>query len=167
MGSRRDDESHCGGRASCKRTVSILSRSTSTRISSVCSSGIWGHLGLYSFELRGSNRKPARKCCSRISTMISIRSKPVSRFQAFCSSSIRKRRNRSSLCVTASSLPRMHSRSRRQYVASIPLIILRASCSLHVGKPFTSNKIKKELSFTDVPAVQGRLHGCFPQSRFP
>ena len=49
--------------------------------------------------------------------MTSIRSKPASRFQPSCFSSVYKRRIRSSLCVEASSVARMHSR-RRQLVAS-------------------------------------------------
>ena len=59
---------------------------------------------------------------------MSVLSKPASRFQAFCSSIIRKRRICPSLCVTASSLPRMHS-GRRQLVASTPAMIFRASRS--------------------------------------
>ena len=38
--------------------------------------------------------KPVRKHCASVSAVISIRSKPASRLQAFCSSSIRKRRIR-------------------------------------------------------------------------
>ena len=70
--------------------------------------------------------------------MISIRSKPASRFQGFFSSSIRKRRIRCSLYVAARSLTRMHS-CRRQHVAFIYLILLRASCSL-VGRIIFSKK---------------------------
>ena len=53
----RGDESNCGGGAGCEKTISILSHSTVTLILSVWSSGVWGHLGLYSFEERGSELK--------------------------------------------------------------------------------------------------------------
>ena len=49
---------------------------------------------------------------------VPMRSKPVSCFPIFCSSSIRKRRFRHSLCVAASSFAQIHSR-RYQLVASI------------------------------------------------
>ena len=69
-----------------------------------------------------------RKRCASISAVISNRSKPASRLQSFCFSSIRKRRIRSCLCVAASALTRMHLR-RRQLVASTYAIILRTSRS--------------------------------------
>ena len=55
-------------------------------------------------------------------------SKPVSCSQAFCSSSIRKRRICPSLCVAASSLTRIHSH-RRQLVASTSAMSFLTSLS--------------------------------------
>ena len=75
--------------------------------------------------------------------MISIWSKPTSLFHAFCSSIIRKRRVRSSLCDTASSLTRMRSRML-QHVASNSLIILRTSRSLSGKVIFFQKQIKTE-----------------------
>ena len=47
-GDRRGDESHCGGGAGCESRISIPNLSTPTLISSVYSSEVCGHLGLYS-----------------------------------------------------------------------------------------------------------------------
>ena len=82
--------------------------------------------------------------------MISIGSKPAFQLQTFCSSSIRKRRIRSSLCVVAGSLTRMHSR-RRQQVSSISLIISQTSCSLFGKITFSKKQINRELSSTCSP----------------
>ena len=46
---RRVDKSSCGDGAGCESRTSILSRSTSTFISSVYSAGVWSRLGLHSF----------------------------------------------------------------------------------------------------------------------
>ena len=114
----------------CERTASILSRSTSTLISGVCCFSVtWGHLGLYSFVWKCSQSRLVRKRCTSISV-------PVS--QAFCSSSLRKRRIRPSLCVAASSLTRIHS-SRRQLTASTSAITFRTSRSL-IGIFLKSNE---------------------------
>ena len=50
-GNRRGDESHCGVGADCERTISIVSRSTSTLISIVCCSWVLGIRGVPSVGL--------------------------------------------------------------------------------------------------------------------
>ena len=94
-------------------------------------------------------------------------SKPASRFQAFCSSSIRKRRIRPSLCVAASSLARIHSR-RRQLVASTSSIIWRTSCSLLGKIIFSKNiyQVKKNIfvHLCPLPSAASRSPGSH---RFP
>ena len=77
-----------------------------------------------------------------ISVAVSILSKSTSRFQAFCSSSIRKRRIRSSLCVAASFLARIHSR-RRHLVTSVSATMFLTSLFFSTGT-FFQNQIKKQ-----------------------
>ena len=72
--------------------------------------------------IKGSKSRPVQKRCVSISAVILILSKPASHSQVFCSSSIRKRRIRPSLCVAVRSLTRIHSR-RRQLVAFTSVII--------------------------------------------
>ena len=74
----------------------------------------------YSFVWKCSESRLVRKRCVSISV-------PVS--QAFCSSSLRKRRIRPSLCVAASSLTRIHSRRRQRIIASTSAITFRTSRS--------------------------------------
>ena len=93
--------------------------------------------------------------------MISIRSKPPSLAQAYCFSSVRKRRIYSSLYDEASSLTRMSPRTR-QLVAPNSSIILRISRS---GKIyiFLPKQIKLEclkLSFTSGLRCSGLPSKC-------
>ena len=104
--------------------------------------------------------------------MIPIRSKTASRIQVFCSSSIRKRRIPSSLCVAASSLTRIHSR-RRQLVTStfaIVLRTLRSSISIffnQIKNAVFETRVHLTCSPRGVGLLRGCPHGCLPQSRFP
>ena len=86
--------------------------------------------------------------------MISIRLKPAFRFQASCSSSIRKRQIRSSLCDATSSLTRMRSRARSRVAFSY------ASFYGYLGKRFiflskTNKKRSMRLFFTCGPRFPG------------
>ena len=59
---RRGNGSHCGG-AGCERMISILSRSTSTFISSVNSSGVCGRL---EFDIFCRRTGLERGCCENV-----------------------------------------------------------------------------------------------------
>ena len=100
-----------------------------------------GHLGLYSLVYKGSESKSVRKRCPSIPAVVSLLSKLASRFQAFSSSIIRKRRNHPSLCNATSSLTRIHSR-RRQFVDSTSSIIWWTSCFLFGKIIFSKNRSK-------------------------
>ena len=99
--------------------------------------------------------------------MISIRSKPASLFQAFCSSSIRNRRIRSSLYVEVSSLTRMHS-CRRQLVVASSAIIFRALHSLKdIFSDSDNNGVFETLVHLYARTVQGCPKGCLQKSKYP
>ena len=106
--------------------------------------------------LKCSESRPVRKRCSSISAAISILSKPASRFQAFCSLSIRKRRIRPSLRAVASSLTRIRSR-RRQLVASTSAIIWRTSCSLFGEIISSKNRYKYNFYSSECPLLRDGL----------
>ena len=101
---------------------------------------------------------PTRRRCAYIWAIMSIRSKPASRFQASCSSSIPNAAFDHVCALRQAPSPGcIHAGAN---MLPLNLIILRASCSL--GKSWTM-----ELSFTCVLAAQGYPHGCLQQSRFP
>ena len=118
-------------------------------------------LGIYSLASKGSESKPARKRSASISSVVSNLAKPTSRFQAFFFSSIRKRRIHPSLCVAASFLTRIHSRSRQLTVSTFFNRLADIVPSVWKNS-YLQNKIKNNFC-SPVPADQG----CLPQSRFP
>ena len=104
---------------------------------------------------KSSEIRLVRKRCASISAAVSIWLKPASRFQAFCSLSIRKRRICPSRCVAASSLTRIHSRKRQLVACTSAMIFLISLSSIDVF-----SKSDEKCSVTRVYLTYSLLQGA-------